>query len=343
MRVYPEALNSQLKILKGYYLVFGDEHLIRLETLRAITQAASQQGYIEHHQFDADSGLINWDQVFACASAMSLFSSQQIISINVEKTDKSITDALLELAQLNNPDTLFIVHGNKLGMAQMKAKWFVAMESRGIYVPTNHPDSKHFPQWMQRRLNQAGLVSDKDIVNFMCRNFEGNLLACAQEIEKLSLQFGQQPLRLEDVANTITGHTHFGIFQWLDTLFAGKINRAQRMLQQLKEEGADIVLLSGTLNNEIKKLLDYQYQQQAGVPLAQVMKNSRVWSSKQALIQQALTRLTSQQLEHMLGMCCQLELSIKTQYEQDSWPILQMICLLFQGKSAQYYDLSPLN
>ncbi|MCE2593580.1 DNA polymerase III subunit delta [Motilimonas cestriensis] len=342
MRVYPEALGQHLKKLKGYYLVFGDEHLIRLEALKAIQQAAAQAGFVEHHQFSTEGGL-NWDQVFDCASAMSLFSSQQLISIELDKTDKTITDALLELAQLNNPDTIFIIHGNKLSLQQMKAKWFVAMDGAGINVPTNHPDSKHFPQWMYRRLTQAGLSANKDIVNFMCRNFEGNLLACAQEIEKLSLQFGQQPLTLQDIANNITGHTHFGIFQWLDTLFAGKVNRAQRMLQQLQEEGSDIILLSGTLNNEIKKLLDYQYQLNSGVPFAQLMKNARVWSSKQALIQQALNRLSSQQLEHMLGLCCQLELSIKTQYDQNSWPLLQMICVLFQGKSAQQYDLTAIN
>ncbi len=339
MRVYPESLANHLKQLKGFYLVFGDEHLLRFEALRDIKQAARQQGFLEHHSFVTDNDM-NWDQVFDCANAMSLFSNQQIISIEVTKTDKRMTDALLELGQLNNPDTLFIIHGEKLSLQQMKAKWFVTLSELGLYIPTNHPESKFFPQWMHKRLRAAGLNCNSDIVNFMCRNFEGNLLACVQEIEKLALHFGQQPLTLQKVADNITGHTHFGIFQWLDTLFAGKVNRAQRMLQQLHEEGTDIVLLSGTLNNEVKKLLEYQYQLNKGIKFADIMKNARVWSSKQALINQALTRLPSRELEYIYQLCSQLELSIKTQYEQNSWPQLQMICLLFQGKTAKHYELT---
>lgn len=342
MRVYPEALVNHLKQLKGAYLVFGDEHLLRFEALRDIKQAAQKHGFQEHHQFVTDNDM-NWDQVFDCANAMSLFSNQQIISIEVTKTDKRITDALFELSQLNNPDTLLIVHGEKLSLQQMKAKWFVALSEQGLYIPTNHPEGKFFPQWMHKRLRAAGLTATQDVVNFMCRNFEGNLLACMQEIEKLALHFGQTKLSLQDVANNITGHTHFGVFQWLDTLFAGKVNRAQRMLQQLYEEGTDIVLLSGTLNNEVKKLLEYQYQLNQGQPFANIMKQARVWSSKQALINQALTRLPSRELEYIYQLCCQLELSIKTQYEQNSWPQLQMICLLFQGKTAQHYALSQPN
>lgn len=338
MRVYPDHLGKQLsqsgkQADLNYFLIFGDEPLIRQESQQQVMAFCRQQGFEEHHSFVHEANF-NWEQVFDCANAMSLFANRQIISIQIDKTDKAITDALLQLAQLNNPDTVVIVHGAKLTMQQMKAKWFVTMDKQGLYIPCQHPDAKFFPVWMSKRLQAAQLNCRQDVTQFMCRQFEGNLLAASQEIEKLSLQFKQQTLTLAQVEANITGHTHFGIFQWLDTLYAGKNNRAERMLQQLKNEGTELILLSGTLNSEVKKLLGYRYQYQAGEPLNVIFKKAKLWQSKQDLISQVLNRLSTAQLEQIYALCGQLDVAIKSQYGQDNWPLLQLICVLFQGQHS---------
>ena len=43
------------------------------------------------------------------------------------------------------------------------------------------------PQWINQRLRAKGFVPTSGAVKALCENVEGNLLAAAQEIEKLRL------------------------------------------------------------------------------------------------------------------------------------------------------------
>ncbi len=335
MRIFPQQLNQELKKgLQPCYLIFGDEPLIKLEAIQSITRLAAKSGFDEKHSFKADHQ-INWDQVHDSFSAMSLFSPRQIIEIELEKLDKNVTNQILELGKLLNPDIIFILSGPRLNQKQTKAAWFVNLDKQGLYLVTNHPEGRFFPQWMGARLKQAGINPSQVLVNFLCRSFEGNLLAASQEIEKLGLLFPNQEISLQQLENSVTGFTHFSVFSWLDTLMAGKLNRGQRMMFQLKEEGTDIIILSWSLHKEVQKLLEFSYQVEQGVNLNSLMEKARIWSSKQGLVRQALSRLNSTQLEAMLILCAKLDADIKSNAEKDCWLSLQQISLMFLDSKVQ--------
>lgn len=330
MRIYPEQLRQHLQHpLPNCVLIFGDEALLTLEAHDLVLQVAKSQGYLENFSFSLD-GNFEKDVIFTHLHSLSLFSEKKAISLVLSKTTKENTAFLREIAPLLNSDFLLLLQGPKLNNQQLNSAWFKKLEQQGIFVATNAPTAQRFPQWVFQRLKVLDLQANKEVIDFLCIHFEGNLLAAKQEFEKLALLYPKQTLNLHQVEQSITTHNHFSIFQWLDSLLSGDKMRSQRILSQLRVEGSELLLLSATLANEVQKLLKLSYQLQH-TPLPQLLNQHqpKLWASKQTLISDALTRLTVLQLEQLLTQCAQLEVAVKVENSTDSWLTLELISTAF--------------
>ncbi|MEI6896813.1 MAG: DNA polymerase III subunit delta [Psychromonas sp.] len=326
MRIYPEQLQQHIKQqLPHCILIFGDEALLTLEAHDLIQQTAKNQGYLETFSFNLD-GNFDKDAIFVHLQSLSLFSEKKIISLTLTKTNKDNSAFLREIAPLLNADILLLLQGPKLNNQQLNGAWFKNLEQQGLFVATNAPSAQHFPQWIFKRLKALDLQANKEVIDFLCVHFEGNLLAAKQEFDKLALLYPKQTLHLHQVELSITTHNHFSTFQWIDSLLAGDKNRSQRILKQLKVEGTELLLLSATLSSEIQKLLKLSYQAKH-TPLPQLLNQHKpkLWASKQALISNALSRLKSEQLEQLLLQCAELEIAVKVENSHDKWVILELI------------------
>jgi len=330
MRIYPEQLQQHIKQqLPNCILIFGDEALLSLEAYDLIQQIAKSQGYLEKFDFSLD-GNFDKDGIYAHLQSLSLFSDKKIISLTLTKTSKESTAFLREIAPLLNEDILLLLQGPKLNNQQMNGAWFKGLEQQGLFVATNAPTAQRFPQWVFQRLKALDLQANKEIVDFLCVHFEGNLLAAKQEFEKLALLYPKQTLNLHQVEQSITTHNHFSIFQWLDSLLEGDKTRSQRILQQLKVEGSELLLLSATLSSEVQKLLKLSYQS-LHTPLPHLLNQHqpKLWASKQTLMSNAINRLTTQQLEQLLIKCAELEVAVKVENNTDNWLTLELMSAIF--------------
>ena len=330
MRIYPEQLQQHIKQqLPNCILIFGDEALLTLEAHDQILQQAKSQGYLEVFSFSLD-GNFDKDTIYSHLHSLSLFSDKKVLSLSLTKTNKENTAFLREIAPLLNADILLLLQGPKLNSQQLNSAWFKNLEKQGVFVTTNAPTAQHFPQWVFKRLKALNLQANKEVIDFLCVHFEGNLLAAKQEFEKLALLYPKQILSLPQVEQSITTHNHFSLFQWVDSLLAGDKPRSQRILQQLKAEGTEMLLMGATLSSEIQKLLKLCYQSQH-TPLPQLLNQHqpKLWSSKQTLITSALTRLNSTQLEQLLQQCADLEVAVKVHNSSDNWLMLEMMSATF--------------
>lgn len=331
MRVYPEQLADQLKGgLKPCYLLFGDEPLLKLEALGQIRDAARAQGFTERLAFATEENF-DWAPLFDACQSLSLFASRQLIEL--ELGAKLPRDWATQIGQLQarlHPDLLLVLHGPRLSQAQTKSKWFDNLSRQGTYVPISAPDGRHFPRWMENRCQRAGLKVLPEGLAFLCHAFEGNLLGAVQAIDKLLLLGLPQPLNAKQLQDNLTRHNHFTPFQLIDTLLAGKVNRAQRMLFQLREEGVEAGMLSWALAKELEQLLTLRLAQERGRPLGPLMEQARIWQSRQALVQQALSRLSSTKLIQLLELASRLDISLRAFDQDQAWLWLQSLCLGFR-------------
>jgi DNA polymerase III, delta subunit len=341
MRVFSEQLTEQLKAgLRACYLIFGDEPLQKMEALQQIRQVARTQGFADVWRFSAIEEPLAWDDIHACSQSLSLFSNRQIIELELgDKFPKEWAERISELQQQLHPDLLLIILGPKLNSTQTKSNWFTALDKQGVYIPVALPDARYFPRWMKQRCQQQNLRPDNDAVTFLCHAYEGNLLAAAQELEKLSLLNLPQPLTVSVLQQNITRHNTFDPFKWLDTLLEGKSQRALRILMQLRDEGVEPGMLTWALAKELELLWALRLAQDAHQPLPPLMQAAKVWPSRQALVQQAMQRLSARQLRDMLHMISELDRSNRTFDNASAWQWLQTLSLAFRGNASLRFTL----
>lgn len=326
MRIFADRLADQLsKQLHPIYLLFGTEPLLLQESRQAIQQTAKQQGFEERHRFAVDASF-DWNQVYDCCQALSLFSSRQLIELELPEAgvNAAIAKELVSVAEMLHPDILLVIIGSKLTKAQESAKWFKTLNSQGCWVSCLTPDLQRLPQFVQSRCRSLGLKPDAEAVQMLTQWHEGNLFALTQSLEKLALLYPDGELTLIRLEESLSRHNHFTAFHWVDALLAGKGNRAQRILRQLEAEGTEVVILVRTVQKELTQLLQMQMQAKHST-VSQVFDSFKVWQNKRPLYSAAMQRLTIQRLHALMQLLAKIEILTKTQYDQSSWPLLHQL------------------
>jgi len=344
MRVFADKLADHLsRQLKQIYLVFGNEPLLLQESRDAIIEVARSNGFLEKQTFSVDNSL-NWNEVFECCNTLSLFSSRQIIELEVPESgiNAAASKSLLELSEQLNPDILLLICGQKLTRQQENAKWFKSLNQAGIWVSCLTPDIQRLPQFVQSRCRQLNLVPDREALQMLAQWHEGNLLALKQSLDKLALLYPDGQLTLLRVEQALSRHNHYTPFQWMDALLAGKANRAQRILNQLEQEGVEPVILIRTLQKELQLLITLK-SESAAVPLGQLFDRFRIWQNKRPLYSASLQRLPVPALKQLIGQLGKAEILVKTQYDHSCWPLLSQISLQFCSASAPIAGNYPIH
>ncbi|USD64657.1 DNA polymerase III subunit delta [Vibrio sp. SCSIO 43136] len=328
MRVYADKLGEQLaRQLQAVYVLTGAELLLLQESRQAIIKKAQSEGFDERHHFTLDAQL-DWNQVFDCTQALSLFSSRQIIELEIGESGlpAGATKELQALSESLHADIVLILIGQKLTKAQENAKWFKALTTSGTVVSCLTPDIKRLPQFVMQRCRKLKLSPDSQAVQMLAQWHEGNLLALVQSLEKLALLYPDGELTLVRVEEALSRHNHYTPFQWVDALLAGQTKRSQRILRQLQAEGVEAIILLRSVQKELMQLLAMQREMQTK-PIGAVMESFRVWQNKRPLYNAALQRLSPVQLARLIHLLTAAELEAKTQYDSGVWTTLAQLSL----------------
>ena len=334
IRLYPEQLNAQLQEgLRQSYLLWGNEPLLLQESQDSIISVAKTQGFAEHYQFALDNNT-DWNEIFSLCQSLSLFSQRQSLLLHLPENgpNAAMSEKLSRLSQELHQDLLLILRGHKLTKAQENSDWFKALSQQGTYVTCTTPELDKLPQWVSRRVKQKGLVLDEQGNQLLCYCYEGNLLALAQAIERLSLLYPDGKLSLPRIEAAVNDASHFSPYHWVDALLAGKAQRAWHILQQLKREDAEPVILLRTIQRELMQLITL-HREQKKAPLKSVFDQHRIWQNRRPIFSAALQRLSEHQLLIAIRLLTSIEITVKQDYGQTVWPDLSALGLLLCGKA----------
>ncbi|WP_317177568.1 DNA polymerase III subunit delta [Pectobacterium sp. HCp5_1] len=334
IRLYPEQLTAQLhEGLRGCYLVFGSDPLLLQESLDSIKRVAQQHEFSEHFSFILDLHT-DWDAIFSTCQALSLFASRQSLLLVLPENgpNAAMGENLVKLSGLLHPDILLILRGHKLTKAQENSVWFKSLAQDSVYINCLTPEQAQLPRWVAQRAKSMKLTLDDQATQLICYCYEGNLLALSQALERLALLYPDGKLTLPRVESAVNDAAHFTPFHWLDALLAGKGKRAWHILQQLKQEDCEPVILLRTLQRELLQLLVLK-RRMSDTPLRTLFDQQKVWQNRRDLLTQALQRLSLQQLQQAVRLLTQVEITLKQDYGQSVWSELESLAMLLCGKA----------
>ncbi len=317
------------------YIISGDEPLLVQEACDSLRHAAKQQGFSERELYHGDANM-NWQHLLQSANSMSLFAERKVIEVrnSSAKPNDAAKQALLEYAANPSPDTLLILVFPKLDRNTQKAKWYSALESVGGSLTIWPINLAQFHRWVEQRLKSAGLNATSDAVAILASRVEGNLLACVQEIEKLTLLMGDQPIDGAAMANAVVDSARFDVFSLIDRATSGDARAAVRTLQGLREEGTDATVVLWALAREIRALNALHFAKSSGGNFDAVARQQGIFDNRVGLVRHALNRLKPGLLRLLLRQCALADRAIKGASKQDPWSLLNDITLMLAGVRA---------
>lgn len=253
MKTRLDQLQGQLrKNLAPVYIISGDEPLQIEEACDSIRKAARDNGYTDRIVHHVDPGF-NWGDVMAEANSLSLFATKQLIELRVAFDKVGDGKKLLqEYAEHIPPDTLLLIITTRITKKQEKTKWFAALEQKGVYVQVWPVEPHQLPGWISQRLKRAGLNAEPEAITLLADLLEGNLLAAAQEVERLKLLASDQVITVDTVRNVVADNARYDVFGLADAVLAGDVRHSLRIFNGLIAEGTEPTIMLWSLSRELR-------------------------------------------------------------------------------------------
>lgn len=330
MLTSPEKLPSDLdrRGLAPAYLVFGDEPLQVMESVDAIRATARAAGIGERLVFEVEAGF-DWQQLLAGTNELSLFAERRLIEIRLggRKPDKAESAILADLLARDDVDDVLLLSAEKIDRNAQKSKWFKAIERAGVVVQARQIVARQLDRWIQERARRYHLSLTTAAAELIAVRAEGNLLAAAQEIDKLALLVDGGEVDVDIVLGATVDSARFDVFSLIDVTLAGDAAKAVRMLRGLREEGTEAVVIGWAVNRELRTLLNIAAAVATGQAVASVLNEYKVWSSRTGIVRRALERAPLGRLRHLFERSIRLDRIIKGAAPGNPWDELELICL----------------
>ncbi len=327
---YAQLAQHLKKTLAPVYLISSDELLQAQEAADAIRAAARLAGYRERVIVNAEGN--DWGKtLFADANSLSLFGAQRLVELNLTqaKANAGAQKILQEIAAALPPQTIFLISTKKLDAKSEKTAWYKALADVGIVIQIYPVTPEQLPAWIIQRAKHANLTLSLDAAKFLAEQVEGNLLAAAQEIEKLGLlqTAASSTLNAAALEEIITDNARFDIFNLVECAVAGNTRRCLRIIENLAAEGIEPLLILWALTREIRTLAELAKQVKLGAPLNSLFSKYRIWEKRQPGVRRFLQHHTQRTCWELLSRCAKIDRIIKGAAKGNVWDELKVLTL----------------
>jgi DNA polymerase-3 subunit delta len=328
----PEQLEAHLtRELRPLYAIHGDEPLLSMEAADAIRTRARAAGFAERSVLLAERGF-DWSELAASGASLSLFGDRKLIELRLP-SGKPGTDgarAIEAFCAKLPPDALTLVMLPRLDRAGQSSPWFAALESKGAIVNVFPVERSRLPEWIASRLARQKQSATPETLRFLADCVEGNLLAAYQEIQKLGLLLPPGELGFDAVREAVMNVARYDAGKLGEAMLSGDRARLARMLDGLRGEGEAPPRVLWLLAEEIRAVCRVQDGIAAGRPLADVLREARVWGdARQALVGKAARRLSRGALLAALEHAAGVDRMVKGIVKGDAWDELLQLGLRF--------------
>lgn len=315
--------------LASIYLLSGDEPLQLGEAADWVRRRARERGYEEREVLEVGGDFV-WSELASAAASLSLFADQRLIEVRLAsaKIGAEGSRAISDLCAQPTQGVLFLLISPRLEGGAKEPTWVSAVDRAGVVVQIWPVEGPALVPWLEQRLRGAGLVPEPGVAAQLAERVEGNLLAAAQEVEKLVLRYERGPVSVEQIRSESADSARFDVFDLVDGMLAGTLDRLPRILDSLRAEGLASAVVLWALARELRLLVQLATDPRG----ASASGGGRYLSDKRRpLIRAALGRHPRRRLLQFLARCSAIDRQIKGQAVGDEWEALLGLCCEVAG------------
>lgn len=330
-RQLPQTLANQLP---GLVVLSSAEPFLLEESVDLVRKTARDAGYIERRTFHAERSF-NWSELLHEAQSLSLFEDKKLLEVHLPNAKPGDAGAkiLTEYAALDSPDCMLLLIMGKLEAASLRSKWYKTLDSVAVICRIWPINANELPGWINNRMRQAGLKASDAAVRLLTEKVEGNLLAAAQEIEKLAMLGSAEQIDEEHIMRSIGNSARYNAFELVESALQGSAESALRMLSGLRAEGVDARSVLWALSNEIRGLHTAIGQGSRREASAWVQRQKMPRNRQQALLSY-LTRASRRELNTLHQLATETDRRIKGAVRAEAWDSLAELVVVLSGRKA---------
>ena len=329
IKISAEKITQQLG--SPYYLILGSDPYLQHYAQTKLRKAFKQAEYDEQRSFTIN-GQTDWSAMYDSCQAMNLFSSKTLLYLDIGEgvLNVSVAGKLNTLCEMLTPDIGLIISLVKITKAQENAPWYKALSNKLVVVNCATPQAAQLPLWIKTYLQQMYMTIEQPAIELLSYCYEGNLLALTQIIEQLQLLYPNQTITYEQVESNINDSAIFTPFHWVDAMISNKAKRAMHVLQQLKMNDFEPLILMRIVQRELILLINLKLALTQKTP-RQVFDEYRVWQNRRAMYSAYLNRFDIRSLFALLATLTEIEINLKHNNELPIWDALLSLSMQFMG------------
>jgi DNA polymerase-3 subunit delta len=300
--------------LAPVYLLAGAPLLV-LEAADALRARARELGYSEREVLEVGQHF-DWNDLARAGAGMSLFATRRMLDLRLPTGKAGVEGAKAITAFCADPppDVTLLITAMEWSNKH-DAVWSRKVEAAGVMAVFNAPRADGGPAWIGARLAAHGLSATPDAIAVLAERVEGNLLAAAQEIDKLVVLHGEGRLDVAAMESLVADSARYDVFKLTDAAFSGEGARALRILAGLRAEGDELLALMGWLVNQLQLALRLANARDLNAQ----MRAEHLFSARESLFRQALRRAPREHWLRCLARAARIDRMVKGREVGNPW------------------------
>ena len=340
MKAYFNQLPSLLrKGLSNFYLLTGDEPLQKMEAADMIRDAAHRAGYLNREVFPAEKDF-DWNTLAMNMINGSLFGDKRLLDIRLytDKLSAGGEEFMRAMLDQADPDCLYLIQASK---ANGRTAWVKKFAELGVWITVYQKNLQAMKSWLRERALRKGLTIDNGVVDLIAEYSEGNMLAAAQELDKMALLASEDDkmISIEEAQQVIGNSAQYTAWSLADAVVAGESERALRIFHDLQSEAAPVPLVLWAIADQFRQMESITNRLQAGDSIDKVLRP--IWKIRHATYRKAIARhLNANNWNMLLHGCHHVDRTVKGYGVDEAWN--ELLRLIMRTLRLPVLDRPPM-
>jgi DNA polymerase-3 subunit delta len=306
------------------YIITGSDAYLLEDAVKHIKIAYKQTADFEERKLSLQSAA-DWQLCLEEANSYSIFSEYTLIDAYYDKKtfDAPGKAALNRYLDSVNPRCLILIRAAEIPTKQLQV---YASNPHLVIVVASPLDTGAMQNWIVKQLQSHSLQYVDQVPEIIQQYTEGNMLACAQAIEKLALT-ADTLITVEALLQQLSDQSHYQLFDLSAAFLQNDASKAISILRHAAETRVEPTLILWVFSNEIRLLLQLNHKLQQGLSFNEACSQLKIWSTRTHAYQKMLKRLTRDYLQQLLKTCFCIDEQIKSSQTLKIWQNFESIAL----------------
>jgi DNA polymerase-3 subunit delta len=315
------------------WLLGQDAYLIA-ESLKTI------KNYIKNHDEYVEQVIIiqspnDWDSFKMQVNSYMLFSDMSVVHLIDERKslDAKAKKLIVEYTKAINPRCFVIIRTPNIPQKQLN--WLSPLTE--VLLVTHYSlNDTAMHRWISDQLKTQGFSFAPLVPQLIQQHTQGNMLACAQTIEKIILSDpDQNHVTVAQVMEHLYNQCDNTLYELVDCCLLGQAAQGIQILRQAASKKTEPTLVLWMLSQELRLILRLIYLIKQNVDFKSALQQLKIWPQRSSLYQQALQRISQDTAEHLIKYCLSIDELIKSNATKHAWDGLEQLILSLRPRRQQ--------